>query len=135
MDLILIQITKELLEVYDSITTKELADRIGISMSSVRHRMSEVKDIFGKYGITVINVPKKGVKIEATSIERENMYNYIQELAYSTPETKEHRKDYILKTLFEYSNNYTVQLFAEDLFVSKKIISEDFKEVKKFLAQ
>lgn len=135
MDLILIQITKELLEVYDSITTKELADRIGISMSSVRHRMSEVKDIFGKYGITVINVPKKGVKIEATSIERENMYNYIQELAYSTPETKEHRKDYILKTLFEYSNNYTVQLFAEDLFVSKKIISEDLKEVKKFLAQ
>lgn len=135
MDLILIQIARELLELYDSITTKELSDRIGISMSSVRHRMSEVKELFGKYGITVINVPKKGVKIEATADERDNMYNYIQELAYSTPETKEHRKDYILKTLFEYSDNYTVQLFAEDLFVSKKIISEDLKEVKKFLSK
>ena len=38
MDLILIQIVKELLELYDSITTEELAERIGISLSSVRHR-------------------------------------------------------------------------------------------------
>lgn len=135
MDLVLLQITKELLELYDSITTKELADRIGISMSSVRHRMSEAKELFGKYGITIVNVPKKGLQIEATTAERENMYNHIQELAYSTPETKEHRKDYILKTLFEYSDNYTVQLFAEDLFVSKKVIAEDLKEIRQFLLQ
>lgn len=133
MDLILIQITKELLELYDSITTKELADRIGVSMSSVRHRMTEVKDLFAEYGIEVAAIPKKGILLEASAAERDTMYNHIQDLAYSTPETREHRKDYILKTLFEYSDNYTVQLFAEDLFVSKKIISEDLEEVTRFL--
>lgn len=135
MDLILIRIVKELLELYDSITPEELAERIGISLSSVRHRMSEVRELFGKYGIAVISVSNKGIKIEASAILRSNMYNFIQGLAYSTPETKEYRKDYILKTLFEYSDNYTAQLFAEDLYVSKKVISSDLKEVKDFLAQ
>lgn len=135
MDLVLIRIAKELLELYDSITPEELAERIGISLSSVRHRMSEVRKLFGKYGITVTSVSNKGIKIEASEVLRNNMYNFIQGLAYSTPETKEYRKDYILKTLFEYSDNYTVQLFAEDLYVSKKVISGDLKDVKEFLAQ
>lgn len=135
MDLILIRIVKELLELYDSITTEELADRIGISLSSVRHRMNEVRELFGKYGIAVISVSKKGIKIEASTAQRNNMYNFIQGLAYSTSETKEYRKDYILKTLFEYSDNYTLQLFAEELYVSKKAISNDLKEVKGFLAK
>ena len=129
MDLILIQIVKELLELYDSITTEELAERIGISLSSVRHRMNEVRELFGKYGIAVISISKKGIKIEASTVQRNNMYNFIQGLAYSTSETKEYRKDYILKTLFEYSDNYTLQLFAEELYVSKKAISNDLKEV------
>lgn len=135
MDLILIQIVKELLELYDSITTEELAERIGISLSSVRHRMNEVRELFGKYGIAVISISKKGIKIEASTVQRNNMYNFIQGLAYSTSETKEYRKDYILKTLFEYSDNYTLQLFAEELYVSKKVISNDLKEVKGFLAK
>ncbi len=135
MDLILIQIVKELLELYDSITTEELAERIGISLSSVRHRMNEVRELFGKYGIAVISISKKGIKIEASTVQRNNMYNFIQGLAYSTSETKEYRKDYILKTLFEYSDNYTLQLFAEELYVSKKAISNDLKEVKSFLAK
>lgn len=135
MDLILFQIVKELLELYDSITTEELAERIGISLSSVRHRMNEVRELFGKYGIAVTSISKKGIKIEASTVQRNNMYNFIQGLAYSTSETKEYRKDYILKTLFEYSDNYTLQLFAEELYVSKKVISNDLKEVKSFLAK
>lgn len=95
--------------------------------------MSRVKEAFQENGITIENVPRKGIKLEASVAQRNDMYNHMQELAYSTPETKEYRKEYILKTLFEYSDNYTVQLFAEDLFVSKKIISRDLKEIEEFL--
>lgn len=135
MDLMLIRIIKELLELYNYITTEELAERIGISLSSVRHRMGKVKAAFQEHGIMIENVPRKGMKLEASVSQRNDMYNHMQELAYSTPETKEYRKEYIMKTLFEYSDNYTVQLFAEDLFVSKKIISRDLKEVEEFLSR
>ncbi|MCI9271304.1 MAG: PTS transporter subunit EIIA [Dorea sp.] len=134
MDLMLIRIMKELLELYNYITTEELAERIGISLSSVRHRMGRVKEAFREYGIAIEHVPRKGIKLKASESERNHMYRHMQDVAYSTPETKEYRKEYILKTLFEYSDNYTVQLFAEDLFVSKKIISRDLAEVEKFLA-
>lgn len=134
MDLMVIWITKELLELYEYITTEELAERIGISDSSVRHRMVAVKEGFKRQGIIVTSSPQKGVKIEASIAQRDNMYNYIQQMAYSTSESKEYRKKYILDTLFEYSDNYTIQLFAADLFVSKKIVSRDLREVSEMLS-
>ena len=60
MDLMLIRIMKELLELYNYITTEELAERIGISLSSVRHRMGRVKEAFREYGIAIEHVPRKG---------------------------------------------------------------------------
>lgn len=135
MDLLLIRIIKELLELYHYIMTEELAERIGISLSSVRHRMSRVKEEFQKYGIVIDTVPRKGMRLEASESQRSTMYHHLHALAGSTPEIREYRKDYILKTLFEYSDNYTVQLFAQELFVSKKIISKDLREVEEFLTK
>lgn len=135
MDLMVIWIERELLDLYEYITTEELAERIGVSDSSVRHRMVEVKEGFKKHGIMVASSQRRGIKIEASTLQRNMMYNYIQAMAYSTSESKEYRKKYIFDTLFEYSDNYTIQLFAADLFVSKKVVSRDLREVKEMLAR
>lgn len=134
MDLKVIWITRELLELYEYITTEELAKRIGVSDSSVRHRMVEVKEGFKKHGIAVESSQRRGIRIEATTAQRDRMYNYIQSMAQSTSESKEYRKKYIFDTLFEYSDNYTIQLFAADLFSSKKIVSRDLREVEEMLS-
>lgn len=133
MDSTIIRIARTLLELYDYITIEELAERVGVSSSSIRHRMSEIRSLLGVYGIQITNIPRRGIKLEASATQRTDLFNYLHEYSYSTPESEEYRKNYILKTLFEYSDNYTTQLFAEELFVSKKVIAKDLRELETML--
>ena len=54
-------------------------------------------------------------------------------IANHSPVSEGFRRDYILQTVFNYQGNYTVQLLAEELYVSRNVISKDLKWLNEFL--
>lgn len=133
MDLIVQRAVWELLDLYNYISVAELAERIRVSESSLKHRMNEVKTMLTEQGVRLGQAIEKGIRLETSEQQREALRSLLYEIAYNTSESSEYRKDYILKTLFEYQINYTIQMFADDLFVSRNQIIRDLDALDIFL--
>ena len=69
-----------------------------------------------------------------TDQQRENILEALDSYANGNPESFYYRKNYILDILFNYPANYTVQLFSEELCVSRKMIEKDLKMIEEYLA-
>lgn len=118
-----------LLDVRGFIIVDDLAEMIGLSNSSIKHNICNVKDWLKKFNITLLSVPKKGICLEATKEQRQEIFNYISKS--NSSDSFEYRKNYILNVLFQYKFNYTIQLFAEELYVSRSVIAKDLKYIEK----
>ena len=59
----------------------------------------------------------------------------LNEYANKDPESFYYRKNYILDTLFYYPAKYTIQLFSEELCVSRNIIQKDLKHIEDYLSE
>lgn len=55
------------------------------------------------------------------------------QFANHSPVSEGFRRDYIFQTVFNYRGNYTVQLLAEELYVSRNVISKDLRWLNEFL--
>lgn len=82
-----------------------------------------------------MSVPQKGMYIEATEEQREELDNMLRQFANHDPVSEGFRRDYIFQTVFRYqgAENYTLQLLAEELYVSRSAISRDLQYLNEFL--
>lgn len=133
MDSVIQHAVRELLRLYNFISVAELAERIGVSESSLKHRMNILRELLAEYDVKLEQLTGKGIRLEASEQQREELRSYLYEVSYNTSESDVYRKNYILKTLFEYQVNYTIQLFADELFVSRSQIVRDLDELASFL--
>lgn len=133
MDSIVQRVVWELLDLYNYISVVELAERCGVSESSLKHQMNEMRAMLEEHGVHLGKVSGKGIRLEISEQQREELRSFLYEISYNTSESVEYRKDYILKTLFEYQINYTIQMFADDLFVSRNQIIQDLDMLDDFL--
>lgn len=133
MKLIVEKIIDELINTRKDLTAKELAERIDVSESSIKHNISIVKEELEKFGLCLINVPQKGFGIRSMSEGfEENIEENIQKLREGMagdPSTSEFRRNYIMETLLNYEKSYSVSLFAEELHVGRSVILNDLKEL------
>lgn len=124
---------KELINIHGNISTQELAERLGVSTSSIRHNLSSLRALFGEKGVNLVSVPQKGLYIEATDEQRKEIDNMLLQFANHNPISEGFRRDYIFQTVFRYQGGYTLQLLAEELYVSRNAVSKDLQYLNKFL--
>ncbi len=129
------KIAKELVNIHGNISTQELAERIGVSTSSIKHNLASVRGLLREQGVNLMSVPQKGMYIEATEEQREELDNMLRQFANHDPVSEGFRRDYIFQTVFRYQGaaNYTLQLLAGELYVSRSAISRDLQYLNKFL--
>ncbi len=136
MDIISEKVIRSIVDVEGYITANSLADLTGISASNIKHNLSQVKQELEKFHVTLQSIPKKGFYLDATQEQRQEIIQALDEEVSRTSEFYTYRKEYILETLFLYRANYTIQLFADELAVSRNTIQKDLvqidRELKKF---
>lgn len=115
------------------LTSKKIAKEIGMSESSVKHNMKEVRSIIQSTGAIFKSVPGKGFWIEADKMQ-------IKELTTLLNNNKDkansfvYRRNYILNILFINNSDYTIQIFADDLGVGRNVIIKDLEVIEKWLS-
>lgn len=136
MDLICERVIRKIVDIEDYITANALADLTGISASNIKHNLSDIKKELEKFGVLLQSIPKKGFLLVATTEQRNEIISALNAEVNRTSEFYTYRKLYILETLFLYQANYTIQLFSDELSVSRNTIQKDLElidgELKKF---
>lgn len=114
------------------LSAKEIASQINMSESSIKHNMKTLKQIVSKTGAKINSIPGKGVYLSATKKQRQELCELI-----TTEKDKSssfyYRRNYILDILFKKNSNYTIQIFADDLGVSRNVILSDLESIEKWL--
>lgn len=127
------KVIRAMVEMYGFYSTDELSEMTGLSGSSIKHSLSDIGKEIEEYDAKLLCVPRKGICLVATDVQREKILEELDSYANSNPESFFYRKNYILDILFNFPGNYTIQLFAEELCVSRKIIQKDLDSVESYL--
>lgn len=127
------KVIRAMVEMYGFYSTDELSEMTGLSVSSIKHSLSDIGKVIEEYEAKLLCVPRKGICLVATDEQREKILEELDSYANSNPESFFYRKNYILDILFNFPGNYTIQLFAEELCVSRKIIQKDLDSIEEYL--
>lgn len=113
-------------------TTGEVAVRLEMSGRSVREYMKEIKGVLDDLGYPFIIKPGIGVRIDVDAAEKQKI-QALFEKNHAQPGTQAERCSRILWTLLRNRDFYTMQLLADDMFVSKRLVMKDLEEAEKWL--
>ena len=127
------KVIRAMVEMYGFYSIEELSEMTEISVSSIKHSLNEIAGQIEEYGAKLLRVPRKGICMVATDQERESIVEQLDSYANSNPESFFYRKNYILDILFHFPADYTIQLFSEELCISRKIVQKDLDEIRKYL--
>lgn len=130
MDIISEKVIRCIVEVEGYITTSDLAEMTGISTSNIKHNLSYVRKELEKFQVVLQSIPKKGICLTATQEQRKAIICALNQEVRKTSEFYTYRKEYILETLFWFQANYTIQLFMDELLVSKNTIQKDLNRIE-----
>lgn len=114
-------------------TENKISLRLKMSPRSVSVYIKEVKGILGILGYKVISRPGIGICIDGDEKTKKEILEKLRDNG-SLPAAGDHesRIGYIIKTLLRNKDYYTIQLLADDLYVSKRMIMKDLEEAEKF---
>lgn len=133
------QLMATLLSLESFTTTKQLAERLGVSEKTIRNDLKQLDDWLKQTAsVTLLRQPGMGVKLEATEQERDKLQFYIRQTeSVSTGESDldpANRRRKIAQALLEQAHPVTIQQLAEKLYVSKATIRHDLCEIRRELA-
>jgi activator of the mannose operon, transcriptional antiterminator len=123
-----------LLDLKEPCTLSFLADRVGISSKSVRNYLDELErpGILGT--LRLIRKQGVGIYLEGDEEQRTVLKQGLGAIEKNMDgQTHESRQQYIIRTLLKNRDTYTIQLLADDLYVSKGTIVHDLACVEKWL--
>lgn len=131
------QLDKQLLDIImnsDNFTTKQLADRLGISDKTARERLKRVENEVSQNGGEITSKPGKGHLFRITDEERfSEWYENGQKAEETIPTTVQDRVNYILHRLLYAKEFIKLDDLSDELFVSRTTMTSDMKQVKYIL--
>lgn len=125
------KVIRAMVDMYGFYSIEELSEMTEISISSIKRSLKDITKFIEDYDGKLLRVPKKGICMVVTDQQRENILEALDSYANGNPESFYYRKNYILDILFNYPANYTVQLFSEELCVSRKMQELDYRISKR----
>lgn len=123
-----------LLDAKQPYTLAQLAEKSGVSSRSIRNYLNEIQQSGLLGELTLIKKPSVGIYLEQNEIGRIELKRRLNMVHRNVDNwSPESRQQNILKTLFKNRYTYTIQLLADDLYVSKSTIVKDLVYVQKWL--
>lgn len=130
-----IKILLLLLDLEDSVTTKELAETFEVSVRTIKYDLENVRDWFKDQNVLLKTRRNKGIWLEIPDSERLTLKNEIIEVErFETYPDQELRANQLIFRLLLASKCLTSQELADDLQVSRNTIISDLERVEE-LAQ
>lgn len=134
IDSLIERIVRVLLASKGPVTSRQIAADIGMSESTVRHAMSRVRSFIDscKGDAELRSLPGKGVWIQGGEAGCREVSDRLSR-DFNPSDSPAFRLNYILGILAHRRSNYTIQLFADDLGVSRKIVERDLRYLARHL--
>lgn len=118
----------------NSFTSKQLADKLGISEKTARERLKRVEHEVRQNGGAITSKPGKGHQLQIVDNERFTVWcEKIRQPAKTIPSTAQERVIYILHRLLYVEGFIKLDELADELFVSRTTMTADMKQVKYIL--
>ncbi|MBS4462132.1 MULTISPECIES: PTS sugar transporter subunit IIA [unclassified Facklamia] len=121
-----------LLSVDEYQTSKELAEKIGISEKTFRNRVEELNLFLEDYGAVIRAKRRYGYILD---IYNETLFLSIErgKSVENIPSSNEERQKLLLKLLLETNDYYKIDEIAEKFYISRNTISSNLKRVEEIL--
>ncbi len=133
LDSVVEQIVSVLAAADSPLTSREIALRIGMSESSVRHKMPAARAFAKGSGVRLCSARGKGFWVEGGAAARSEL-RVVLERERDRSGSYNYQRDCILNTLSMRQSAYTIQLLAEDLGVSRGTVVKDLDAMEIWLA-
>lgn len=113
---------------------QEIADQLGVGTKTVRNLLKEINEEISDHGALIQSKYGEGYYLE---VQNPELYApYKKKMSGSgtfIPSTSEERVQYLLEYLFNSPGYTKMDKLSEMLYISKRTLSEDLREVEKFL--
>lgn len=119
----------------EPITIDSISEKLKVSNRTVRNDLIKIEEYLEltKQG-KIIKKPRVGVWIQVSSEGKRFLRNIIVKTkGYIEPFSPEKRQLYIIKRLLQSNDSITMQLLADELYVSRVTIYKDLEDVEKWL--
>lgn len=113
------------------LTIKELASKYGISQKTLRNDIKEINQFLQIIPMTEISITEKGEIIKPLDFDDALVEKYLYDMdAYMYKFSTQERQVYIMMILTTSHRHLTMQMFAEELYVSRITIVNDIDSIK-----
>jgi transcriptional antiterminator len=127
------EILSILVEEKTPMTVDRISKIVGRSGKTVRNHLNALSELLEDDGITLVKKPNVGVYLDVNEHQRLKVKNRCGSLKKEEVYDFQYRKEYILEILLINKFNYTMQMFADELFCSKSTIVNDLEAVEEWL--
>ncbi|WP_375178692.1 BglG family transcription antiterminator [Enterococcus rotai] len=129
-----IKILLLLLDLEDSVTTKELAETFQVSVRTIKYDLENVRDWFNEQNVLLQTRRNKGIWLEIPDSERLTLKNEIIEVErFETYPDQELRVNQLIFRLLLAQSALTSQELADELQVSRNTIINDLDRVDELI--
>ncbi|MFS0774761.1 BglG family transcription antiterminator [Neobacillus sp. 3P2-tot-E-2] len=128
-------ILRELMRARSAITGEDLASIIQVTSRTVRNDMKELDSVLARKGGAIKSVRGIGYElvIQEDHLFKEFLQSHFQNENGASPATPEDRLRYLMKRLLLADGYLKIEDLADELYISKSTIQNDFRDVKKML--
>lgn len=113
------------------LTVKELALKYEISQKTLRNDVKEINQFLRTIPMSEISITEKGELTKASDFDDAVVEKYLYEMdAYMYKLSTQERQIYIMMILTTSHRHLTMQMFAEELYVSRITIVNDIDNIK-----
>ncbi|MGW9528378.1 BglG family transcription antiterminator [Paenibacillus terrae] len=131
----MVLILKHLLAVNDPVQSEHLAKLIQVTSRTIRSDIKELGEFLSKHGASIEPVRSRGYELKITNDR--SFRTLLEQLFLSSephdPHSPDYRKLYLIRRLLLADNYIKLEDLADELYISKSTIQNDFKEVKLML--
>lgn len=116
------------------VTAETLSKRLDMSERTVRVYIKEIRKLIEPMGIVMTSKPGVGIRICADEKKVVELKRVLQGSGSAHGfETPRQRIGFMLRTLLRTRDYYTMQLLAEDMYVSKRLVAKELADVEVWL--
>lgn len=127
------QILMLLIQADAPMTGNELADKLAISRRSIQTHIKDLRELLEEYNIELISKKGTGFYLDISEEEKRDLFSRMDvEIDYTFSQS--HRIRIILEKLFNSEAPRTIASLADELLISKSLVSKDLAKLNERLA-
>jgi transcriptional antiterminator len=129
------KIVQILIQETQPITSEQLANKLTVSNRTVRNDLEKVESYLSEIGgVTLNKKPRVGIWLDATEESKQMILSDLRRgSVYVEPYSALERQRFIIKKLMQTDELLTMQMLADELFVSRVTVHKDLDGVEQWL--